>query len=148
MVLELNPPDWNSLVGGTVETSWIADRHRKLGIASTISEEIERAEPRLARLRTTIGNIARLAGEAGLHRVPPGRTVRPLLDGAPEEGAQGASVDASGQVFEHNLGPSLPDPVPLWLGPRCGPARCQRCRKRTANGSQRQRQHMRPSWRA
>jgi hypothetical protein len=42
MVLELNPPDWNSLVGGTVETSWIADRHRKLGIASTISEEIER----------------------------------------------------------------------------------------------------------
>lgn len=42
MSLTLPPPNWPSLIGGTVETSWIADRYRKLGIASTISEEIER----------------------------------------------------------------------------------------------------------
>lgn len=43
MALELTPPDWDTLVGGTRETSWIADRYRKLGIATTISNEIERA---------------------------------------------------------------------------------------------------------
>ena len=42
MALNLAPPDWETLIGGSAETSWIADRYRKLGIALTVSEEIER----------------------------------------------------------------------------------------------------------
>lgn len=42
MALVLHPPDWDSLAGGSAEASWIADRYRKLGIATSVSNEIER----------------------------------------------------------------------------------------------------------
>lgn len=47
MRLLLEPPKWDALIGGTVETSWVADRHRKLEIATTVSTEIERVFEKL-----------------------------------------------------------------------------------------------------
>jgi hypothetical protein len=43
-----------------------AKREEVSDYIDALSEEIERPEPRLARLRTSVGNIGRVAGEAGL----------------------------------------------------------------------------------
>lgn len=42
MTLELAPPNWDALIGGTVETAWTADRHRKIELANSLSSHIER----------------------------------------------------------------------------------------------------------
>lgn len=43
-----------------------AKREEVSDYIDALSEEVERPEPRTARLRTTVGNIGRVAGEAGL----------------------------------------------------------------------------------
>lgn len=35
--LELAPPDWNTLLGGSQEAAWIADRNRKFGLAAELA---------------------------------------------------------------------------------------------------------------
>lgn len=42
MGLDLSTPEWDALAGGTAETSWIADRYRKLSNAAAMAEDIER----------------------------------------------------------------------------------------------------------
>jgi hypothetical protein len=38
--LELAPPDWNSLLGGSQEAAWIADRNRKFGLAAEVAGRV------------------------------------------------------------------------------------------------------------
>jgi hypothetical protein len=42
MTFLLDPPNWDALVGGAVETAWTADRHRKIELATALSLNIER----------------------------------------------------------------------------------------------------------
>lgn len=40
--LELAPPDWNALLGGSEESAWIADRNRKFGLAAEYAGLVRR----------------------------------------------------------------------------------------------------------
>lgn len=42
MKLLIDAPNWDALIGGTVETAWTADRHRKLELATALSLNLER----------------------------------------------------------------------------------------------------------
>lgn len=38
--LELAPPDWNALLGGSQEAAWIVDRNRKFGLAAEVAGHV------------------------------------------------------------------------------------------------------------
>ena len=55
--LALAPPDWETLIGGTRESAWIADRNRKFGLAAEVAgimlETADRLESRNLLFRCT-----------------------------------------------------------------------------------------------